>query len=354
MNAQVVCVLWLATAAVAQSQWSLQGGAARVHVTGPVAQWLQGPHATATGLPAGDYDVHFGADADGKPRSLHLRVPDGAAVFVATAAAAPAAGERVELPGPPGSVRCAGAAADTGYRVVADVVAASEGAVDLVARCRGEAQFYRFVADRPANEFRLERALGGEPLVLARAPMPAADSVAHTMALQASGFRLQASWDEAVVLQVLDGGLSAGAFGSSAFAHVTRQPIAEPRASSALVVTTTGAELTAAVTVVPDHLYSVELTLDRAHPPLPSTEGGGEPWLLLPPAAPVVMQADWRGSLGPGGLGRVSVDGTLACELQLPPRLALRKQVALVRAVLAAPDGSQIVGCTPALPLRLP
>ena len=47
--------------AAAQWQWTLQAADAKVRLQGPVTRWLHGPGASDT-LPAGDYDVHFGAE----------------------------------------------------------------------------------------------------------------------------------------------------------------------------------------------------------------------------------------------------------------------------------------------------
>jgi hypothetical protein len=359
MTWRAASMLWLAAALAAQTDWQLQGGEGRVRASGPATHWLQGPRATA-GLPAGDYEVHFGVDAAGKPRSLAFVVADGAVVCVGTDAAAAIVGDEVSFAGAAADIVCVGDPEAANYRVVATVAAGGEGAVGVVARCAGERQFYRFAWDRAVPEFRLERSLGGDVLVLARAAAPAADGASHALALQVDGFRLQACWDEAVVLQVFDGALSKGALGVWAPAaadvveRVVRQPVAEPRASAALVAAASTATFHAAVTVVPGHWHVLELALDRTHPPLPWTAAGLEPWLLLPPAAPVVMQADWRDSLGAGGIGIVGPEGVFTSELRWPGLTGLRKQCALVRAVLVSADGEVIAARTPAVPLRMP
>lgn len=347
----------LSTALAAQTHWTLLGAHAPVRISGPVTRWLQGPRATVEGLPAGDYVVHFGPDAAGKPRSLRFAVPADAVVFVASDGGDAVVGEPVAI-GAPGATSCAGDPDAANYRVTTSV-AEHAGAVGLVARCDGQ-QFYRFVWDPDAAEFRLERSLGGDLLVLARAEAPPADDHRHTLALQVDGFRLEACWDEATVLQVFDGALSTGAVGawappmSSPIPYVARQPVAKPQASAVLVATDRDARFAAAVTVVPGHLHVLELALDRTQPSLPLTEGGFEPWLVLPPAAPVVMWADWRASLGAGGIGEVDPDGVVAGELRWPPLAALRKQCALVRAVLVSADGERISARTPPVRLLIP
>ena len=156
------------------------------------------------------------------------------------------------------------------------------------------------------------------------------------------------------------GGTSPGAFGAfvrdtlAAFAAVERQPVAAARTSAALVVLHDGATLHAAVDVVPGHWHVLELSLDRPHPPLPRTEAGLEPWLLRGETAPVVLTADWRGSYGPGGIGEVGNDGTFHSELRWPDFAVLRRQCALVRALLVSPNGEVVADRTPPLPLCIP
>ncbi len=345
----VLASLVASASASAQSHWSLHGGAAPVRLQGPVTRWLHGPAASAANLPAGDYAVHFGASAAGKPRSLRLAVPDGAMVCLATAAA-----------GAPPPAASSAADADTNYRVVAIAPPGRTGAVGVVARASGDDHGYRFVWDRGAAEFRLERALGGPPQLLAGAVAPAGDEASHALALQVDGFRLTASWDEADVLHCLDGGLTAGGHGAWSVppaarpAALARRPVARPLASAALVVGERAAHWSAAVTVVPGHWYVLELALAGAPPPLPLTPAGLEPWLLLPPAAPWLAWADWRGSLGEGGIGEVDHAGMAAASVQWPPLPGVRRQCMLVRALLVSADGGVVAGRTPGVPFCIP
>ena len=343
--------LWalaLAPAAVAQTHWSLRGGDARVRLAGPVATWLQGPVAASDPLPAGDYAVHFGVDAVGKPRSLAFAVADGAHVRLAAAPAPRAVAEGVGGDEPGAS-----------YRVAATTPPGSDGTLGLVAR-RAEDSEVHFVWDRGEGEFRLEVLAVGRTRVLARAVAPTGDEELHTMALQVEGFRIDAFFDEAPVLRAMSGGLSPGGVGAftadtlAAFAMVERQPVARPRASVALVVEPGRATLHGAVTVTPGHWHVLELSLDRPHPPLPLDEAGLEPWLLRGPAAPIVLTADWRDSYGPGGIGRIDADGTFSSRLQWPSFAALRRQCALVRALLVSPRGEVVAERTPAVPLCIP
>jgi hypothetical protein len=80
--AALACGLLLATAASAQSTWQMRGSDAAVSIVGENRTRLQGPRPLPVTLPAGQYDVHFGADAAGKPISLSFGVPEHAAVAV--------------------------------------------------------------------------------------------------------------------------------------------------------------------------------------------------------------------------------------------------------------------------------
>ncbi|MBX3463650.1 MAG: hypothetical protein KF830_10790 [Planctomycetes bacterium] len=340
----------LASPVVAQqAHWSLRGAAARVRLDGPETHWLQGP-ATEASLPPGGYAVHFGADAEGKPRSLALVVPAGATAAIATGPAATARAFAV----PPADLR--------DYRVVAALAPGDEGEVGVAARCSADGDGYLFVWDRTGGAFRLERSLGGERRLLARVDGPRGDRQPHTLALQVEGFRLTAAFDEADVLQQLDGGLASGGIDAgpwpwgrvAAPVRVDVHPVARPRASAAVVVGEQAARWHAAPTAGPGHWYGLELALERPHPLLPRTAAGFEPWLLLPPAAPVVLAADWRGSLGPGGCGAVPLDGNLTAELRWPSLPGLRRQVVLVRALVASPDGAVLAEHTPAVAFCLP
>lgn len=360
----------LSAPAAAQTTWTLHGGAAGARLVGPAIADLRGPHAHVAGLPAGDYAVHFGTDARGKPRSLSLAVGDGERIALAVAAAGPEPGDEQDWSAPgwmdvdgalPGRVRALPDADD--YRVEARV--APRAGVErcaLVARWRGPQQHYALVLDLAAGELRLERWLGPGPIVLGRAPAPlpapaAGEGDGWRLALQLHGFRLQAFVDDAPAFEVLDGAITAGGFGwrgaAGDWRWLRHGPVAEPRASAALVQTAAAARLWAATVVTPGHHYVLELRLDRPHPLLPLDAAGLEPWLLQRPAAPQVLLADLRDAPGPGGIGEVGRDGRLGGALRWPALPGLRGQIALVRALLVRADGGEISAATPAVPLRL-
>jgi hypothetical protein len=360
----------LAGSAMTQTVWYLRGSDASMRVVGEAVRELRGPRAMAADLPAGAYELHFATDALGQPASLSLEVPDRAVVHVAVAPAAAAAAREVPLAGEgwteatgganPGWIaRCSGGADAGDYRVAATCSAGgSAGACGLVARWRSAEHHYRFVWDRAAAEFRLERVLGKDTIVLARGPAAVAAARAPTLALQVVGFRLQAFCDDALVLQALDGAFAAGAFGTwtagppVVWQRVTLEAPAPARASSALVREAAVATFQAATEVVPGHYHVLELRLDRPHALVPLRPNGHEEWLLQRPAAPQVLLADWRGSLGAAGLGEVGRTGTFASEVRWPALVGLLGQVALVRALLVSPDGEATVAATPAVPLR--
>lgn len=370
-RAAVALAATLAAApAAAQTTWTLQGGAGGARLVGPTIAELRGPQAQVAGLPAGDYEVHFGVDALGKPRSLALTVGDGEHVALAVAAGGREEADELDWSAPgwqdvdgvlPGRVHALPDAGD--YRIEARVEPrAGVARCALVARWRGPQQHYALVVDLAAAELRLERWLGPEPIVLGRAPAPAAGAgagqgSAWRLALQLHGFRLQAFVDDAPAFEVLDGAIATGGFGwrgaPGDWRWLRRGPVAGPCASAALVQTAAAARLLAATVVTPGHYYVLELRLDRPHPLLPLDAAGLEPWLLQRPAAPQVLQADWRDSPGRGGTGEVGRDGVFGGTLRWPALPGLRRQIALVRALLVRADGGGITAATPAVTLWL-
>lgn len=367
MNAARGCIAGccLAAALTAQSDWYLRGGHAEVRVVGPGNTVLTGPRDQRAGLAAGDYEVLFGADAAGVPGRLVFAVPDRASVHLAAAPAAEVSSrtfgisdpEWVETTGPD-TMRTVGGRDEGDYRVSATVaVDATNPVVGLVARWQGPDEFYAFLVDNTRGEVRLERRLGAKPLVLARATVPTPPG-SRTLALQVHGFRLQASIDDRVVLQVFDGGITRGAFGICwqgpvpAWRTFAVAPPATPRASAALVRTGPGrATVHASTPVSPGHWSVVELVLDRPHPLVPRDGAGLEPWLLQRPAAPRVMTADWRGTLAGNGIGEVPGQGVVRCDLEWPELPALRLQAAAVRLLFVSADGEAITAATPPVPL---
>ncbi|MEO6595029.1 MAG: hypothetical protein ABIP94_09790 [Planctomycetota bacterium] len=363
--------LLVAGLAEGQSQWFLRGSAAEVRVAGAAEALLRGPRAGPVDLPDGDYAVHFASDAVGKPISLELSVPAGASVHIAVAAAPPVAartlvpdGEGWQVFGGGGEanaswvVRCIGEDDARDYRVVAETRGKSDSvAFGVVARWLDENQHYRFVWDRRRDELRLERRLGPDTMVLAKAPSPPRDDRPHVLALQVAGFRLKAFCDEALVLQAFDGAMTEGCFGTwtigepPTWERLALEPTAAPRASSAIVRQPGRASFYAGTEVGDGHFHVLELSLDRPHPLVPITQSGLELWLLQRSAAPQVLLADWRNSLGPGVLGEVKGGALGVGELRWPALPWLLHEAALVRYLLVSPDGEVIVASTPWVPL---
>jgi hypothetical protein len=234
--------------------------------------------------------------------------------------------------------------------------------VGLVARWRDGTENYTLLLDLAAREVRLERQLGPEPFVLARAALraqPVADAPLR-LALQVHGFRLQALLDDEVVLQLLDGALTKGAFGvcwqgaPPGWRSLAIAPPAAPRASVALVQGAGGAAaLHAALPSTPGHWFVLELRLDRPHALLPFDAAGLEPWLLTRPAAPRVLTTDLRGALGARTFGELPANGFVSLPVEWPDLPALRLQIAMARVLLVTPDGDRVTAASPAVPLRL-
>jgi hypothetical protein len=342
--------------ALAQALLQCSGVAAGVRLRGADARILAGLAPAPEMLPAGDYRFDFGRDALGWPLPLSLSLPAGCEAQVAI--------ERAPLPARDQLVRDAAGFAPRetpgAHLLAARFRARGAGAQPglLVRGSRdgfGE-HGYRLVWDRDGAEFRLERLLGGALLVLARSPAPDADEQEHEMALQTHGFRLRAFCDDVLVAQAMDGALTGGSSstvqaGAVEWLDATVEPPVVERASSALVVGPEGVQFVNSVPVVDGSWWVVELRLDRPHPLLPWDADGNEPALLQRPAAPQVLLADWRGTLGAGTWARVR-DGRCAAQLLPPAGLALRGQVAMVRGLLLSPDGAVVAMATPAVPWR--
>lgn len=365
-----LAVLAPAVAAAAQTTWSYRGSDAAVRIVGPDHGELRGPRDTIGGLAPGSYGVHFASDALGKPRSLELVVAPGEHVALAVVPAPPAVA--IEVPVDTGAWSAAAATDDAGgfeqldvdmpastaHRIAASFGPRSDTGVFGVCVRSGADGCYRGLWDRAQQEVRLERWFAGSRLVLGRSPLRN-DDRAHTLALQATGFRIELFADDAPVVQAFDGALVRGVAGvvragaAPAIARLCLEPVAAARDSSALVQGEAGARLHVATVVSPGHYHVLELRLDRPHALVPLGPAGLEPCLLQPPVAPVVMVADWRGSLGLGSFGEVPASGAFTSDIVWPRLPALRGQAALVRALLVPADGSVLTAVSPSLPLHL-
>lgn len=354
----------LAAVLPAQTHWQVTSGDAPVRLAGAVDRELRGPRATAGDLPAGDCEVHFGADAAGKPLSLAFAVPPGASVHVATAAAPALVVQDLthheDWERRDGGWRLRGSGAERrDYRIEAVLVVEDRAIVGVVARSHDDGSGYRLWFDGPAKELRLERRLGDAPLVIARAAVADRGVSARParLALQVQGFRLDGWLDDAIVVQALDGALTAGEPGicwSGAPPEVRAIALAPPagqRASAALVAGSGEATLHAGLPFSPGHFCVLELALDRPYGLVLREPGGEEPWLLGVAAAPRVALDDWRGSLA-GGPRELPVGGAFTLGLAWHDAAGIGGQAALARLLVVDPGGSAVVGATAFVPVR--
>lgn len=371
--ASMAALLVMGTIEAQHAEWFVRGSEAKTRLVGVTTQVLEGVAPGPVMMAAGDYEVHFGANALGKPGSLPLQVPAGAVVQIAIEPAAAAAMQEiaaddarrevtasVEGAKVPWQASCVPGPEERDCRVIArGVPIGSTGAFGVIARWIDRNQHYRFVWDLGRRELRLERQLGADAYVLARAPAPVADDQPHELALQVAGFRVQAFLDDVLVVQVLDGAIGRGGFGCWSSGDAVRwQSLASTSpvpavASSALVGEVGEARLVTATAVAAGHLHVLQLRLDRPHALIPRSEEGSELWLLQRPAEPVVMLGDWRGSLGAGSIGEVPRNGLAKAELHWPLLPGLRLQTALVAMLIVSANGEQIVSRTPPVPLRM-
>ncbi|MEZ6038742.1 MAG: hypothetical protein R3F29_14765 [Planctomycetota bacterium] len=369
--------LAVALAALAGAQqpdtasWRLLGrdGVATVR-GGPTAVTLTAGDAQQ--LPLVEAQVDFPWSAAGKPGSLALTVAPGDEVVIAVEPAAPDVLREQALDGEGVLETTRGdhrwvlhtatldEDATSDYRVVADVTFGTGDdarALGVVAR-RSDNGCYVFVVDPAAAAVRLERWFGADRMVVAQAATPSAMVGAHRLTFQLHGFRLQCFVDEQPVLQVFDGGLQKGGVGLAAMRaadlgqRVLLGAPAEPSRSVALVIGRGEATLVAATAALPGSLHVLDLSLDRPGPPPVLGPEGCEPWLLQPPARPHVLLADWRDSLGGNTIGEVPFYGNVTVALRWPSLPALAHRVALARLLLVTPEGDQVTGVLPALPVH--
>ncbi|MFK7738776.1 MAG: hypothetical protein AB8H80_00530 [Planctomycetota bacterium] len=400
-------VLWGVPAAVsALFLAAAAAGATALSAQGPSA----GPDAVATRQVEGgrmqvrwrqakeQLSVDFPFGAAGKPRSLAFAAGKGDLVRVA----AHAAGSPPELPERGGfgeelrtvelttralgdvhaevaaKLRDDSPAVDTpaddtpaDYRVSIRVTAGNGcERYGLVARYREGQGCYFFSVEPATGLVRIERWHGADHFVVRQLQVDAlmrgsGKAREHTLSFEVLGFRLQAFVDDRPVLQVLDGGLPVGAPGRAwvgarpEFGDVAIAPPSEPLPSAA-IVRSAGAQkasratLYAAATASPGSVYVIELALDRPHPWVPRSVSGFEPWICQRPAAPTVLWAEPRGSLGNRCLGELGYEGLIAADIRWPDASkcsALRGLCALVRVQIATAGGERLIEQTPAVSL---
>lgn len=363
MRALLALALFAATLP-AQAPWTFVAGttAARVQAAGAEPVLLRGPRAALADGPIGDCTVAFAADALGRPLPLAFAVADGDHVQLAVWPAGPAATTPVPLDGEAWqqhdgewTVRTTKEGANAS-QCVSVRTTASDGTtgLGLVVRWRSPENWCRCVWDLAQGELRYERCLGGRVATLARTPLPA-DRREHTLALQVTGFRVQAFVDDVSAFTCFDGGSAPGAYGPchrGAAPQWIALALAEPSQASASIAAVRSASAThvhAALPWSPGQTFVLELALDRPHP-LVLALNGFESLFLLRPAAPQVLLAEWSQRLGRGSVGQLARDGLLHCELPATaPGLA--GQAALVR-VLAVAGGEVVVDASPPIAIR--
>lgn len=354
----------LAAMLPAQATWTFVGGdtSARVQAGAEPGTSLRGPRATRDDGPTDDCRVTFAADALGRPLPLAFAVAPGDRVQLAIWPVGPAATTPVPLDasdwqqqGGEWNVRTRAEGA-SGSQCVSLRATAAEGTtgLGLVVRWRSPENWCRCVWDLEQGELRYERCLGGRIATMARTPLPA-DRREHALALQVTGFRVQAFVDDVPMFTCFDGGSAPGAYGTC---HRGKAPLwqalalAEPSPATASIATVRSAgatQLHAALPWSPGQTFVIELFLDRPHP-LVLAPNGFESLFLLRPAAPQVLLADWSQRLGRGTTGQLARDGQLHCELAgMPPLLG--GQAALAR-VLAIASGEVVVDASPPIAIH--
>ncbi|MCB9879423.1 MAG: hypothetical protein H6835_17655 [Planctomycetes bacterium] len=323
-------------------------------------------------LPFVEAQVDFPWNDAGKPGSLGLTVAPGDEVVLAVEAAGPDATRERALDGEAmlettrgdhrWALRTAALPDDeaSDYRVVADVELGSGDdarAVGVVAR-RSDNGCYVFAVDPAAAVVRIERWFGADRMIVAQATTASAPTGSHRLTFQLQGFRLHCFVDEQPVLQVLDGGLQRGGVGLAAMREgdlgrsVRLGAPAAPRCSVAAVIGRGEATLVAATAALPGSMHVLDLAQARPGPPPVLGPEGVEPWLLQPPAAPHVMRADWRDSLGGNTIGEVPFYGSVTVALRWPALPALRHRVVSARLLLVTAEGDEVTGVLPVVPIR--
>ena len=371
LNMAIAIAVSTLVALPAQSSLQMQGGQMHsVVVVGDHQRLLLDPGKEVV-VSDDMVEVHFPTNAHGKPLSMKLAIPANTRVDIGIASAPPVRAQRLEVFAAGGSESILTAKARpmpvhvfamdwldadvSDYRVSVTAEAVVDASMfGIVARHSEGGGCYLFSIDWQLQLLRLERWMGAIHTVVAEVDAPWL-LPKHTLTLQVDGFRLQCLVDDEIVLQSFDGALGDGAPGVAWIGNRPKvgdlmiEPVALGLASAAMVQDQQRAKLYSSVPFTADHLYMLELALDRPHPWVPRSSAGFEPSLMQPFAAPVILWADWRTSFGSGAVGEVGLGGLLSCEVELPDLLTLRANVALARVLIIAPNGSAVVGVTPAV-----
>jgi hypothetical protein len=396
--AAVAALVTAAPVAVHGEPCSLQIDGARGGLRTAPDTLVAGDRSLLLQVAAGEHRLDFAPFGGGKAASLPLDLPDGGSVHVAVGRlaarmpdaeapwsvgiAAPlrldafvardgdgfggavpagwhATGEliAVEPPRSPGTTGPSLFIADEpphDYVVHARVRSSSGDEVGLIARANAPDQHYRLVWLPAQQRVRLLRQMGDQLLVLAEAPGPAADGRVHDLALQVSGFRLQAFCDDAAVAQVLDGAHGSGRFGlwvsSGTVAEFSQVAAEVPWAALAVVaamVTPGRADIVGRAPASAGSGYCLALRLDQPFGPILGGDGS-EPFLGVGPAAPVFFVGREAGTSVTGMRGMIGPRGEFAAHLEWPRTAVLRGRVALAGGYVIDVDGSAVQSLLPA------
>lgn len=303
-------------------------------------------------LPAGEWSLLFGAGGGGRPAPLSFAVDPGEVVMVAVGDP-PSPQERPtvlaeslatgELFGEP----------DTrDLRIAARVRFESpNGACGLVCRQSSAGGYYRLVWDAASAQLRLERHLGEQVVALAVADAPANANEWHDLELQVDGFRLQAFCDNRPVGQVMDGAVDKGRYGTYVsedtevlFEQLAVASPAKPVASVASVTRTGHTSFYGQVPNAPESGYVLCLRLDIPLSVWPVGPSGFEPFLMQPPAEPVLLIRSAMGLVGPRG--------AIETGFSWPAGSMLLGQAALLGGFLSTPDQQALLGRLPWTAIR--
>lgn len=224
-----------------------------------------------------------------------------------------------------------------------------DGDLGLVARWAGPGDHYGLRWD--GERLRLARRVGGQDLLLGEAPAPGRDGVLHELALQCSGFRIEAWFDGAAVIQVMDGALTEGRTGlrvgdgGGEFAGLRIGPPAAPAPVLAVIVHADGrCTVQASAPQHPGAAYALALWRDAAHGPW--LDPLARHWLLTTrPSNATFLVAAEPGL--PGARGELDRHGRMRMTFQAPRLPALIGQAARVGGFVLEPGVGEVVAALP-------
>ncbi len=315
---------------------------------GGAASYVESGRWLAASLPAGQWQLRFGAGDGARPAELAVQAPADGEVVVATGSAQQIATPPVlHVSEPFAKAMLFGDEASRDVRVRVRMRASkSQGAAGLVARWQDDEHGYRLVWDAAATELRLERLLGGKPWVIGRTKAPASDDSWHVLELEVQGFGLAAYCDDVRLWSELDGALTSGRFGTMVSEGAALQMERLESSAPCVVVPTLAAvrdrgtvTVTARAPQLAGSVYCLSLRLDRPVPAIPQSLLGFECFVMQRPALPVFLCGFSFGTVGPRG----EIEGSVAW----PESKLLRYQACLIGGMLGTPDEEHASGWLP-------